>query len=183
MADAILLAPLQTPYARYRRRWSGMASPCWADDKSRKIFPGPSPVQKILRNHDRPQGSEMHPPQEKIDIIIQTILPVLSHPRTSIRKAMSLLGLLIAAIPTVPWAQIHSRPRQLQILQVWDRSNISLDQEFHLSENVLVSLQWWMHRGSIFPRSVGGRYKEKILKLQRTVCHFQSPSGDKGHTK
>lgn len=119
------------------------------DDKFRKIFPGPGPVQKFLGIMIDSRAHKCFLPQENIEVITQTMLPVLSQPRTSVRKAMSLQGLLTAAIPVVPWAQIHSHPLQLEILRVWDRSNSSLDQEFQLSENILVSIQWWMNRDNL----------------------------------
>lgn len=58
----------------------------------------------------------------------------------SVRKAISLLGLITAAIPAGPWAQIHSRPLQLQILDDWDHTDPGLDKRLELSESTLSSL-------------------------------------------
>lgn len=88
-------------------------------------------------------------PQQKVDTISQKILPLLSRPRVSLRVAMSLLGLFTAAIPAVPWAQIRSRPLQLQILQTWDKRKESLDQKFSLSVETLDSLRWWLVKGNL----------------------------------
>lgn len=82
-------------------------------------------------------------PQEKVLNIQRTVREIRARTFVSIREGMSLLGLMTAAIPAVPWAQFHSRPLQLQILNDWDHSDTGLDKKLRLTADTSSSLRWW----------------------------------------
>lgn len=94
----------------------------------------PSKRQKFLGIILDSEVQKSFLPVEKVKVLQDLSLSLRALPATTIRKAMSLLGLFTAAIPAVPWAQIHSRPLQLQILAVWDHSKEGLDADLVLSQ-------------------------------------------------
>lgn len=104
-------------------------------------------------------------PQRKIEAIESQIAPLLLEPKTSVRKAMSLLGLLTATFPAVTWAQVNSRQLQLQILQSWDKLSASLDRDFCLSPSTQASLTWWLDRENLL---AGRPWRLESLKVLTT---------------
>lgn len=67
-------------------------------------------------------------------------------PQTSLGRIMQLLGLMTAAVPGVPWAQLHSRPLQAFLLLHWDCRKYSLDQLVKIPEGNFLDLAWWEQR-------------------------------------
>lgn len=61
----------------------------------------PSQIRQFLGIIINSKEQKFLLPQPKIEAIEQLVLPLLSDPKTSIRRAMSLLGLLTATIPAV----------------------------------------------------------------------------------
>lgn len=125
----------------------------------------PSQVKQFLGIEINSVEQKYFLPQQKINAVSQLISTRLAEPKITIRKAMSLLGLLTATIPAVPWAQIRSRPLQLQILHTWDRKNCNLDQDFFLSDETRGSLQWWLIEGNL---QVGVPWRKVGLKILTT---------------
>ncbi|XP_068094587.1 uncharacterized protein [Hyperolius riggenbachi] len=62
---------------------------------------------------------------------------------TTIREAMSLLGLMTSAFMTMVWGQFHSRQLQVWILRVWNKKKSSLDDRVLIPPKVKLSLDWW----------------------------------------
>lgn len=54
-------------------------------------------------------------PQEKVEKMHMALKILQNNTEVSVRQAMSVLGLLTAAIPSVQWARFHARPLQADI--------------------------------------------------------------------
>ncbi|KAM4028388.1 heterogeneous nuclear ribonucleoproteins A2/B1 isoform 1-T1 [Anomaloglossus baeobatrachus] len=80
--------------------------------------------------------------------------------RPTLRAAMSALGSMTSCIPSVRWAQAHSRCLQDHILAHWDRLPSSLNRRFRLSESVSSSLLWWLSPANL---QVGVAWTQKPL--------------------
>lgn len=135
----------------------------------------PSKRQKFLGIILDSEVQKSFLPVEKVKVLQDLSLSLRALPATTIRKAMSLLGLFTAAIPAVPWAQIHSRPLQLQILAVWDHSKEGLDADLVLSQKTIDSLRWWTVLTNL---EVGRSWKRDKMEVLTTDA---SPSGWGGH--
>lgn len=107
-------------------------------------------------------------PLEKVQNIQHSVRDVSSSPSLSIREGMSLLGLMTAAMPAVPWAQIHCRPLQVQILNNWDNSDTGLDKRLRLTTGTLSSLNWWSDVDHLTVGSPWGKSPEKTLTTDAT---------------
>lgn len=87
-------------------------------------------------------------PQEKIEKMQLTLITLQSNAEISVRQAMSALGLLTAAIPSVQWARLHSRPLQSDILMNWSYQE-PLEKKFNLGARAKRSLWWWRNLGNV----------------------------------
>ena len=76
---------------------------------------------------------------------IQEAVRLLRSPQTlSIRQCMRTLGLMVASLEAIPYAQFHTRPLQRLILSRWDKSPLGLDSRVRLPPRVRASLSWWL---------------------------------------
>ncbi|KAG8539574.1 hypothetical protein GDO81_020726 [Engystomops pustulosus] len=76
----------------------------------------------------------------RITALKKAIKHLILHPRTTIRKAMAVLGRITSAIEAVPWAKTHMRGLQASILSQWSRSLRSLDKPMTVSVQAIKDL-------------------------------------------
>lgn len=82
-------------------------------------------------------------PAEKQMNIQSQISSLIASKTCSIRKVMSILGLLTSSIPAVKWSQAHSRSLQSFLLSSWDGQQSSLDRKVKIPSWIKRSLLWW----------------------------------------
>ena len=87
-------------------------------------------------------------PEEKIVKVQAAVKTVQTNLPVTVRKAMSTLGLLTAAIPAVQWARLHARDLQQAILQNWSFGE-SLEKQFLVPPHVKRKLWWWRTRTNL----------------------------------
>lgn len=134
----------------------------------------PSRTQRFLGLTLNSELGKCSLPEEKIEIILTSITDIKRKSEISVRRAMALIGLFTASIPAVAWAQIHTRPLQLQTLNQWDHSKEGLDENFSLSTNTLDSLRWWENL------EIGKTWRRRNICVLPTDA---SPSGWRAHVK
>lgn len=135
----------------------------------------PSQIQKFLGMTLDSTTARCFLPEEKVVVIQNSVRGIRKNPEVSVRRAMALLGQFTATLPAVEWAQIHSRPLQLETLAVWDNSEEGLEKVFSLSGASLESLRWWEQPKNL---TMGKPWRREKLVVLTTDA---SPTGWGAH--
>ncbi|XP_056377508.1 uncharacterized protein LOC130273950 [Hyla sarda] len=112
---------------------------------------------------------------EKVSNIKGKVLQLIQKSSLTIRSAMRNLEVLTGAINAVPWAKVHIRDLQQEILRSWNGNIKSLNSKIIISHVTKNSLRWWLQDINL---TKGKSFQ--ILK-QVTVTTDASHSGWGGH--
>ena len=83
----------------------------------------------------------VYPPQTRVEDLI-TLVSQVQKQRPTVRKMMSLLGLMSSAEKVIPWGILHMRELQADLHGQWRRGE-SLESQIVLTPPSRADLQWW----------------------------------------
>ena len=83
----------------------------------------------------------VYPPQARVEDLI-TLVSQVQKQRPTVRKMMSLLGLMSSAEKVIPWGRLHMRELQADLHGQWRRGE-SLESQIVLTPPSRADLQWW----------------------------------------